>query len=161
MRPSSILTSLFRALFPLLPLLLLLSLADDADPLADLRSHWVVAVREGDAARAAALFAEEGTIMPPGFPSFTGRKAIENFYRDGFAIASISDFEVHPKAHRAGASALRERGTYKITWVPRDHSEPYTLVGRYILIATKSSDGKWQIVWEMHTIEPKVPADQL
>ncbi|HTZ33034.1 MAG TPA: nuclear transport factor 2 family protein [Methylomirabilota bacterium] len=135
--------------------------ADDSDPLAELRNRWVVAVREGDAARAASVFAEDGTLMPPGFPSFVGRKAIESFYRDGFALASVSAFEVHPEAHRAGGRTYREHGTYKVTWQPKDATAPYTLVGRYMLIASKHADGKWQFLWEMHTIEPKVPPDQL
>jgi len=42
-----------------------------------------------------------------------------------------------------------------------DATAPYTLVGRYLLIASKHADGKWQFLWEMHTIEPKVPPDQL
>jgi len=133
----------------------------DTDVLASLRNSWTVAVRQGEADKIAALFSEDATVMPPGFPSFTGRKAIEGFYRDGFAVATISEFQAHPKERRVGANSERERGTYRITWVPKDNSAPYTLAGRYMLFATQRSDGKWEIIWEMHTIETKVPLDQL
>ena len=156
MKPARILAlALFAAV--LVPV----ASADDADPLIELRNRWVVAIREGDAARAASVFADDAALMPPGFPTFVGRKAIESFYRDGFALASVSAFEVHPKARRVGTSTFRERGTYRITWQPKDNSAPYTVVGRYILIASKRADGKWQFLREMHTIESKVPPDQL
>ena len=30
-----------------------------------------------------------------------------------------------------------------------------------LILGAKRSDGKWEILWEIHTIEPKVPVDQL
>ena len=52
-------------------------------------------------------------------------------------------------------------GAYKATWVPKDGSAPYSVTGRYLIIAKRQPDGHWLISWEMHTIESKVPADQL
>jgi len=135
--------------------------AVDPDVLADVRNHWMFALKEGDAAKLAAVFAENATIMPPGFPTFTGRKAIENFYRDGFAILSVRDVELHAKERRTGTNSVREHGTYKITWVPKNDEPPYTAAGRYLFLGAKRPDGKWEILWEMHTIEGKVPPDQL
>jgi len=135
--------------------------ADDADVLADFRARWIVALKEGDAAKFASLFAENGTIMPPGFPSFTGRKAIENFYRDGFAVLSVRDVELQPKERHTGTDSVRERGTYKVTFLPKNDELPYTITGRYLFILAKRPDGTWELVWEMHTIENKVPLDQL
>ena len=135
--------------------------ATDSDVLADVRNHWMFAIKEGDAAKLAAIFAENGTIMPPGFPSFTGRKAIEDFYRDGFATLSVRDVELHPKERHTGGNSVREHGTYKITWVPKNEESPYTTSGRYLFIGVKRPNGKWEIAWEMHTIETKVPPDQL
>lgn len=136
--------------------------AANPDVLAEIRDRWMFAVKEGDAVKLASLFAENATLMPPGFPSFTHRKAIENFYRDGFAVAAIRSAELHPKEHHAGATSVREHGTYKFTFVPKDEAEaPYTMTGRYLFIGAKRPDGKWEILWEMHTIESKVPADQL
>lgn len=136
--------------------------ATNPDVLSELRDRWMFAAREGDAVKLASVFAENGTLMPPGFPSFTGRKAIENFYRDTFGISTIRSAELHPKEHHTGTNAVREHGTYSVTFVPRDESlAPYTQTGRYLFIGAKRPDGKWEIVWEMHTIEPKVPLDQL
>lgn len=132
------------------------------DVLSEIRDRWMFAAKEGDAVKLASVFAENGTLMPPGFPSFTGRKVIESFYRDTFGISTIRSAELHPKEHHTGANSVREHGTYSVTFVPRDESlPPYTQTGRYLFIGAKRPDGKWEILWEMHTIEPKVPLDQL
>jgi uncharacterized protein (TIGR02246 family) len=136
--------------------------ATNPDVLAEIRDRWMLAAKEGDATKLAAVFAENGTLMPPGFPSFAGRQAIENFYRDTFAVSTIHSAELHPKEHHTGANSVREHGTYSVTFVPRDESlPPYTQTGRYLFIGAKRPDGHWEILWEMHTIEPKVPLDQL
>jgi uncharacterized protein (TIGR02246 family) len=151
-------------IFPLLLSLLVVPFflrAADADVLADVRDRWMFALKEGDAAKLASLFAENATIMPPGFPSFTGRKAIEGFYSDGFLLQTVRAVELHAKERYVGKNSVREHGTYKITWVPKSDQPPYTVTGRYLFIGAKRPDGKWEIVWEMNTIENKVPADQL
>ena len=136
--------------------------ATNPDVLAELRDHWMFAMKEGDAPKLSSLFAENATLMPAGFPSFTGRKAIESFYRDGFAVARVLAAELHPKEHRAGANSVREHGIYKITLEPIAEEEPpYIMQGRYLFICGRRPDGKWEILWEMHTIENKVPVDQL
>ena len=132
------------------------------DVLSEIRDRWMFAVKEGDAAKLASVFAENATLMPPGFPSVTGRKAIENFYRDVFGMSFIRSAELHPKEHYTGANTVREHGTYSVTFAPRDESlPPYTQTGRYLFIGSKRPDGKWEILWEMHTLEPKVSLDQL
>jgi ketosteroid isomerase-like protein len=136
--------------------------ATNPDVLSEIRDRWMFAAKEGDAVKLASVFAENGTLMPPGFPSFTGRQAIESFYRDTFGMSTIRSAELHPQEHHTGTNSVREHGTYSVTFVPRDESlPPYTQSGRYLFIGTKRPDGKWEILWEMHTIEPKVPLDQL
>lgn len=159
MRPTTRLTIALLALWALLSCLA--APAAEPDVLAEVRNRWMFAVKEGDAAKLASVFAENATIMPPGFPSFMGRKAIENFYRDGFLVAGVREAEFHPKEYHPGANTVRERGTYKITFVPKSDEPPYTVYGRYVFIGAKRPDGKWEILWEMHTIETKVPFDQL
>jgi len=45
---------------------------------------------------------------------------------------------------------------------PKNEAEaPYAVSGRYLILGAKRSDGKWEIPWEIHTIEPNVPLDQL
>ena len=140
----------------------LITHASDPDVLAELRDRWIFAAKEGDAVKLASLFAENGTLMPPGFPTFTGRKTIESFYRDNFAAGTIRSVEFHPKDRHVGANSVREHGAYQISVVPKNETEaPYTLSGRYLILGAKRPDGKWEILWEMHTIEPKVPFDQL
>ena len=140
----------------------LFSRAADPDVLADLRDRWIFAAKEGDAVKLASLFAENGTLMPPGFPTFTGRKTIESFYRDNFAAGTIRSTEFHPKERHVGANSVREHGTYTISVAPKNETEaPYTLSGRYLILGAKRPDGQWEILWEMHTIEPKVPLGQL
>jgi uncharacterized protein (TIGR02246 family) len=151
--PALLLGLLFFSLF---------SRAADPDVLADTREAWMLALKMGDAAKAAAAFTPDGVSMPQGFPTSVGRKAIESFYSDGFTALSLQSIEMHPKdRHADGANTVRERGTYKSTWVPKNGDAPYSITGRYLLIGKRQPDGQWLISWEIHTIEPKLPADQL
>jgi uncharacterized protein (TIGR02246 family) len=157
-RAARLLVFLFLLSVLLVPLFLH---AADADVLADVRNQWMFALKEGDAAKLASVFTENATIMPPGFPSFTGRKVIEGFYRDSFLLLTAREVELHAKERYVGKNSVREHGTYKITWVPKNDEPAYTVTGRYLFIGAKRPDGKWEIVWEINTIENKVPPDQL
>ena len=61
--------------------------------------------------------------MLPGFPTFTGRKTIESFYRNNFAAGTIRSVEFHPKDRHVGANSVREHGTYKISVIPKNEAE--------------------------------------
>ncbi|HKF40950.1 MAG TPA: hypothetical protein VKB21_07660 [Candidatus Acidoferrum sp.] len=99
---------------------------------------------------------------PPASPPSLARKTIESFYRNNFAAGTIRSVEFHPKDRHVGANSVREHGTYKISVIPKNEAEaPYAVSGRYLILGAKRSDGKWEIPWEIHTIEPKVPLDQL
>jgi uncharacterized protein (TIGR02246 family) len=136
--------------------------ACDPETTHPLRDSWMLALKMGDAAKAASFFTPDATSMPPGFPSNVGRQAIEQFYSDSFVLLKLEDLEMQIKErHQDGPNTAREHGTYKATWVPKDGSAPYTLTGRYLFIAKRQPDGRWLLSWEMHTIEAKVPADQL
>lgn len=134
----------------------------EQDVFTSLRDTWLLALKMGDAARAASVFAPDGTFMPQGFPTVAGRKAIEQFFSDGFLLLELRDIEMHSKERRTdGHNTIRDHGDYKVTWVPKDGSASYSVTGRYLIIANRQPDGHWLISWEMHTIESKVPADKL
>ena len=77
-----------------------------AQPL-EFRNRIEAAMKEFDAAgkakspsRLAALFAEDGTLLPPGMPLIKGRANIEAFW-DGFIKAGASDPK-HRQSRTAG-----------------------------------------------------------
>ena len=136
--------------------------APEEDAFASLRDTWLLALKMGDAAKAASVFAPDGAFMPQGFPTVAGRKAIEQFLSDGLLLLNLRDIEMHSKERRSdGQNTIRDRGDYRVTWVPKDGSASYSVTGRYLIIATRQPDGHWLISWEMHTIESKVPAEKL
>ena len=132
----------------------------DTDVLAEARMTWMDAMKAGDAAKAASVFAEDAVSMPPGFPTNNGCKAIEQFYRDGLAQASVKEVMMNHNQTRVDGGSAMDRGTFRITWAPKDR-EPFTLKGRYLLIGHKKANGEWELVWEMHAQESKVPVEQL
>jgi uncharacterized protein (TIGR02246 family) len=136
--------------------------AADPDMLADVRETWMVALKAGDAARASSVFTTDAVSMPQNFPTNVGRKSIQDFYSDGFATLTLQSIEMHSVDRKLdGPNTVREHGTYKASWAPKDGSPPYSLAGRYLFIGKRQPDGTWQISWEIHTIESKLPANQL
>jgi uncharacterized protein (TIGR02246 family) len=136
--------------------------ATDPDVLAPAREAWMVALKAGDAAKAASVFTADAISMPQNFPTNVGRKSIQDFYSDGFATLTLQSIELHPVDRKQdGPNTVREHGTYKASWAPKDGSAPYSLSGRYLFIGKRQPDNTWQISWEIHTIESKLPSNQL
>jgi ketosteroid isomerase-like protein len=152
--PTLLLSLLFLSLFA--------HAAADPDVLASSRETWMLALRAGDAAKASSVFTADAISMPQNFPTNVGRKSIENFYSDGFATLTLQSIEMHSADRKLdGPNTVREHGTYKASWAPKDGSPPYSLAGRYLFIGKRQPDGTWQVSWEIHTIESKLPSNQL
>lgn len=90
-----------------------------------------------DAAALAALFAEDGFVLPGGRPPVRGRAAIESHYaRSG-----------GPLALRAIAYATEGRTGYVLGAYARRRGEPD--VGKFTLTLRQETDGRWLIVSDM------------
>ena len=85
--------SLLLALLPLLFAPVMPALASDnagVTAIIQRGEQWEAAIRSGDAAAVAALYAEDGRLLPPGSDFVTGHEAI-TFYFQAFLAAGVRE----------------------------------------------------------------------
>jgi uncharacterized protein (TIGR02246 family) len=110
-----------------------------------IRGHvdrWLQLVKTKDAAAIAALYAEDGAVMPPNAPSGKGRAAIQQTWASmmqtpGFALTFAPEQIV---VSASGDMAL-DRGTYSLTIAPNGTAQTDT--GKYVVVWRKIG-GEWK-----------------
>ena len=120
--------------------------ADDtgADELA-IRGHvdrWHQLMEARDAAGIAALYAEDGAVMPPNAPIGKGRAAIQQTWA-GMMQTPGFDLLISPEqilVSSSGDMAL-DRGTYSLTIAPDGTTQTDT--GKYVVVWRKIG-GEWK-----------------
>ena len=108
--------------------------------------HWLQLVKAKDAAGIAALYAEDGAVMPPNAPIGKGRPAIQQTWGSmmatpGFGLTFVPEQIL---VSSSGDMAL-DRGTYRLTTAPNGTMQTDT--------------GKYVVVWRKIGREWKVAAD--
>jgi uncharacterized protein (TIGR02246 family) len=104
--------------------------------------RWLQLVKAKDAAGIAALYAEDGAVMPPNAPIGEGRAAIEKTWASmmqtrGFDLTFVPDQII---VSSSGDMAL-DRGTYRLKITP-DGTET-TDTGKYVVVWRKVG-GEWK-----------------
>src|SRR5688572_27556130 len=98
--------------------------------------RWLQLVKAKDAAGIAALYAEDGAVMPPNAPIGKGRAAIEQTWASmmqtpGFDLTFVPEQIV---VSSSGDMAL-DRGTYKLAIAP--NGTAMTDTGKYVVVWRK------------------------
>jgi uncharacterized protein (TIGR02246 family) len=98
--------------------------------------RWLQLVKAKDAAAIAALYAEDGAVMPPNAPIGKGRPAIQQTWASmmgtpGFDLAFVPEQIV---VSSSGDMAL-DRGTYRLRIAP--HGTAQTDTGKYVVVWRK------------------------
>ena len=104
--------------------------------------RWLDLVKAKDAAAIAALYAEDGAVMPPNGPIGKGRAAIQQTWAammgtPGFALTFVPEQIL---VSSSGDMAL-DRGTYKLTVAPAGTTQADT--GKYVVVWRKIG-GEWK-----------------
>jgi uncharacterized protein (TIGR02246 family) len=104
--------------------------------------RWLELVKAKDAAGIAALYAEDGAVMPPNAPIGKGRAAIQQTWASlmqtpGFALTFAPEQIV---VSASGDMAL-DRGTYRLALAP--HGTAQTDTGKYVVVWRKIG-GEWK-----------------
>jgi len=109
------------------------------DAIAAVNKNFMAAFNRGDAAGVAALYTEDGQVLPPNSDFVTGRQAIQTFWQGlmdmGIKSAKLEIVEVEGCGNTA----------YEISKYTLQGEEGQVLdAGKYIVI-WKQEDGKWKL----------------
>ncbi|HEY3542932.1 MAG TPA: DUF4440 domain-containing protein [Gaiellaceae bacterium] len=100
------------------------------------------AVARGNAAAAAALYAEDGKLLTPAAALFAGRRQIEAYWREGIAIG-LSAVELEAREFDGGSDFAVEIGRYAFT-LAGDDGGPIVDRGTYVVLHRRQPDGSWR-----------------
>ena len=98
------------------------------------------AILKGDYAAAAALWTEDGWILPPHAPAAQGRSAIAKFFA-GFGKTSNIVENVTESDGRGDLAYARF--SFDATFTPPGATAPISDKGKGLLVMRKQSDGSW------------------
>src|SRR4029077_13256575 len=100
------------------------------------------------AARLAALFAEDGTLLPPGMPLIKGRANIEAFW-DGFIKAGASDPKHLSVRVESSGDIAYEIGTWQANIPNPQTGKVGPANGTYLTVWKRQPDGNIKMVADM------------
>ena len=121
------------------------------------RRTFESALRSGDAAAAAAIYADDATLLAPAADVVYGRSAIERFWRTGVE-SGIERVELVVLELRRRGDVAFEIGEYALHVAPESGGAVVDR-GRYLVVHRVESDGRWRRAAEMFSPDrPPEPA---
>lgn len=115
-------------------------LATAGEDYTDTSERWEKAYNAGDAAAVAALYTEDGVVMPPNAGASTGRKTIQAFIEKDLAANKGNTLEVES----VESSKSGDLGFARGTWRMKDPKGNILDEGKWVEVR-KMVDGQWRI----------------
>jgi uncharacterized protein (TIGR02246 family) len=113
-------------------------------------SAFQAAANSGDAARVAAVYALDASLLPPNSPVQRGRNAIRGFWA-GLLDAYTVTFEIVPDVIEGRGDLAYNMGHYRLTALPKSKSQAGIAdEGKFVEILKKQSDGSWRYVVDIY-----------
>jgi len=112
------------------------------DELGRMNREFAAALNAKDAAAAAALYAEDAVLIPPGEPIVRGRQAIEEYWRGAIESGGVRDVSVETLDARSSGALGYETGSFVLT-VDGPDGQPVVDRGRYVELLRREPDGRW------------------
>jgi uncharacterized protein (TIGR02246 family) len=125
----------------------------DLEGLKAMENVWQSAYDAKDPAGLAAIYAEDGALLPPNSDTISGRAAIEAYWAEFQASgigAEITDTEVY---------AYSDLGYTVGTFIATDAGGATIDEGKYVVI-WRNADGKWQMHRDIWNSSLPLPAPQ-
>jgi uncharacterized protein (TIGR02246 family) len=118
--------------------------SEEEQHLRDLDKQWSDAAASKDAAKTAAFYAPDGSMLPFNGPIVNGRAKIQEAWaglmaKPGFSIR----FEPTRIVVAKSRDVAFDVGTFELT-MNDDHGRPATVIGKYLVAWAKQKDGRWK-----------------
>ncbi len=110
----------------------------------EIRDAYMAAENSGDAAGVAALFTENGVLMPPNEPIVSSRTAIEARLQKQYSMMAI-ELSLTPQETRVGGDIAYEAGSNTVQMTPKAGGDPIGQIGKHVVTLAKQADGSWKI----------------
>lgn len=105
--------------------------------------RFAASLAGGDGAGAAAVYVEDGFLLPPAGGVMSGREAIERFWRSGIEIG-LRTVELEPLGWGSAASIVYEHGRYRMLLSPAAGRSKVQR-GAYVVVHVPvAGDSSWQ-----------------
>jgi uncharacterized protein (TIGR02246 family) len=116
---------------------------------------WVKAVKAGDPAAVAALYAPDAVMYPPDEMMAKGRDAIRASYEKFLGANTVQDMQMMYDMSATTGNSSWASGHFKMTMTPKAGGAAQTFEGRFTSIAARKG-GKWMYVSD-HASAPMPP----
>jgi uncharacterized protein (TIGR02246 family) len=125
------------------------------DPtLSKMAKEYMTAFNAKDAAKVAALYAEDAVLSVPNEPAARGRKAVQAWAQKNID-QGVGNLVLTPTESAISGNVAYETGTYSIT-IAAPGQKPATDKGKYMLVL-KQAGGKWLIAHDMYNSDLPPP----
>lgn len=123
---------------------------DAAPPFAQILADFAKAINSKDPAAAAAIFATDGQVLPPGGDVVKGPAAIEKFYKTGTDAGNT--LVVTTVASQSSGGLGYETGTVVVS-AKDAKGRPVKVNGKYVSIFVQEG-GAWKVKYLCYNISP-------
>ena len=106
-------------------------------------ARLIAAFVAGDAAGAAALFADDAVLMLPGVPQLSGRATIEQALAGAFSAVDYHGVEANVQEVQFFGGYALETGTSRFTY--EVGGQTYVDQGKYVVAWKREPGGEWKI----------------
>jgi uncharacterized protein (TIGR02246 family) len=126
----------------------------DHDAIVDANEDWASAVRRGDAAGLANLYAEDGQLLAPGGEFLRGRREIQAYWQSRLD-GDVQEAELEMLDVEDYGDLALERTRYTM----RDEHGRVVDSGKYVLLWERVN-GHWELYRDILNSSPDTPASQ-
>lgn len=116
----------------------------DVKAIKDVEDAWVKAAATKDVDKFLAFYAEDGSVLMPNAPLFTGKPAIKGALKPMMEDPNFS-LTFTPAKVDASQNLAYTQGTYKMTFSDI-RGNKFEDEGKYLTVYRKQADGNWKAV---------------
>jgi uncharacterized protein (TIGR02246 family) len=128
-----------------------------AQSVKSLDAAWMKAVKAGDAAATAALYAPDSVFYPPDEMMAKGRDAIRANYEKFLAANTVQDVVLTYDGSGTSGNLGWAAGHFKMTVMPKSGGAAQTFEGRFSSVAMRRA-GKWMYLADHASVPMPPPA---